>query len=80
MKRNGITLKMFLQKTSVESFVAATKALYTMPDGKDDVTLALKDADIQLFGIVSNEDKVFVQLMEKMKKDKLRFGISNRRM
>jgi hypothetical protein len=51
-----------------------------MPDGKDDVTLALKDADIQLFGIVSNEDKVFVQLMEKMKKDKLRFGISNRRM
>lgn len=60
-------------KTSVEGFVAATKALYTMPDGKDDVTLALKDADIQLFGIVSNEDKVFVQLMEKMKKDKLRF-------
>lgn len=44
-----------------------------MPDGKDDVTLALKDADIQLFGIVGNEDKVFVQLMEKMKKDKLRF-------
>jgi hypothetical protein len=67
-------------KTSVEGFVAATKALYTMPDGKDDVTLALKDADIQLFGIVGNEDKVFVQLMEKMKKDKLRFEISNRRM
>lgn len=51
-----------------------------MPDGKDDVTLALKDADIRLFGIVGNEDKVFVQLMEKMKKDKLRFEISNRRM
>lgn len=67
-------------KTSVEGFVADTKALYTMPDGKDDVTLALKDADIQLFGIVGNEDKVFVQLMEKMKKDKLRFEISNRRM
>jgi 3-oxoadipate enol-lactonase len=62
-------------KTSVEGFVAATKALYTMPDGKDDVTLALKDADIQLFGIVGNEDKVFVQLMEKMKKDILRFEI-----
>jgi hypothetical protein len=24
-----------------------------MPDGKDDVTLALKDADIQLFGTVA---------------------------
>lgn len=62
-------------KTSVEGFVAATKALYTMPDGKDDVTLALKDADIQLFGIVGNEDKVFVQLMKEMKKDILRFEI-----
>ena len=60
-------------KTSVEGFVAATTALYTMPDGKDDVTLALKDADIQLFGIVGNEDKVFVQLMEEMKKDIPRF-------
>ncbi|MCC2648559.1 MAG: putative alpha/beta hydrolase fold protein [Nitrososphaeraceae archaeon] len=73
-------LKDVSTKTSVEGFVAATKAFYTMPDGKDDVTLALKDADIQLFGIVGNEDKVFVQLMEKMKKDKLRFEISNRRM
>ena len=62
-------------RTSVEGFVAATKALYTMPDGKDDVTLALKDADIQLFGIVGNEDKVFVQLMKEMKKDILRFEI-----
>lgn len=44
-------------KTSVEGFVVATKALYAMPDGKDDVTLALKDVDIQLFGIVGNEDK-----------------------
>ena len=39
-----------------------------MPDGKDDITLALKDADIQLFGIVGKEDKIFVQLMGKMKK------------
>ncbi|MDQ3976953.1 MAG: alpha/beta hydrolase [Thermoproteota archaeon] len=62
-------------KTSVEGFVAATKALYTMPDGKDDITLALKDADIQLFGIVGKEDKIFVQLMEKMKKDIPRFEI-----
>jgi pimeloyl-ACP methyl ester carboxylesterase len=47
-----------------------------MPDGKDDVTLALKeDADIQLFGIVGDEDKVFVQLMEEMKKDIPRFEI-----
>jgi 3-oxoadipate enol-lactonase len=63
-------------RTSVEGFVAATEALYTMPDGKDDITLALKDADgIQLFGIVGNEDKVFVQLMKEMKKDILRFEI-----
>ena len=46
-----------------------------MPDGKDDITLALKDADIQLFGIVGKEDKIFVQLMGKMKKDIPRFEI-----
>jgi pimeloyl-ACP methyl ester carboxylesterase len=40
--------KEIFTKTSVEGFVAATKALYTMPDGEEDVTLALKDSKIQV--------------------------------
>jgi pimeloyl-ACP methyl ester carboxylesterase len=35
--------KKVFTKTSVEGFVAATDALYTIPKGKGDVTLALKD-------------------------------------
>ena len=63
--------KEMFTKTSVEGFVAATKALYTMPDGKEeeDVTLALKDTRIKLFGIVANDDRVFLKLMQDMKKD-----------
>lgn len=61
--------KEIFTKTSVEGFVAATKALYTMPDGKEDVTLALKDGRIKLFGIVANDDRVFLKLMQDMKKD-----------
>jgi 3-oxoadipate enol-lactonase len=61
--------KKIFTKTSVEGFVAATKALYTMPDGKQDVTLALKDIRIKLFGIVANDDRVFLKLMYDMKKD-----------
>ena len=61
--------KEIFTKTSVEGFVAATKALYSMPDGEEDVTLALKDSKIKLFGIVANDDKVFLNLMQDMRKD-----------
>lgn len=61
--------KEIFTKTSVEGFVGATKALYSMPDGEEDVTLALKDSKIKLFGIVANDDKVFLNLMQDMRKD-----------
>ena len=61
--------KEIFTKTSVEGFVAATKALYSMPDGEEDVTLSLKDSKIKLFGIVANDDKVFLNLMQDMRKD-----------
>jgi 3-oxoadipate enol-lactonase len=61
--------KEIFTKTSIEGFIAATNALYTMPDGKEDVTLALKDNRIKLFGIVANDDRVFLKLMQDMKKD-----------
>lgn len=61
--------KEIFTKTSIEGFVAATKALYSMPDGEEDVTLALKDSKIKLFGIVANDDKVFQNLMQDMRKD-----------
>jgi 3-oxoadipate enol-lactonase len=61
--------KEIFTKTSVEGFVAATRALYSMPDGEEDVTLVLKDSKIKLFGIVANDDKVFLNLMQDMRKD-----------
>jgi 3-oxoadipate enol-lactonase len=61
--------KEIFTKTSIEGLVAATKALYSMPDGEEDVTLALKDSKIKLFGIVANDDKVFLNLMQDMRKD-----------
>jgi pimeloyl-ACP methyl ester carboxylesterase len=61
--------KEIFTNTSVEGFVSNTKALYTMPDGNEDVTLALKDSRIKLFGIVANDDRVFLKLMYDMKKD-----------
>ena len=61
--------KEIFTKTSVEGFVAATKALYSMPDEEEDVTLALKDSKIKLFGIVANDDKVFLNMMQDMRKD-----------
>jgi pimeloyl-ACP methyl ester carboxylesterase len=61
--------KKIFTKTSVEGFVAVTKVLHTMPDGKEDVTLALKDSRIKLFGIVAKDDRVFLKLMQDMKKD-----------
>jgi pimeloyl-ACP methyl ester carboxylesterase len=61
--------KEIFTKTSIGGFIAATNALYTMPDGKEDVTLALKDNRIKLFGIVANDDRVFLKLMQDMKKD-----------
>jgi 3-oxoadipate enol-lactonase len=72
MFRNQNTWNYFKEtftKTSVEGFVAATKALYTMPDGEEDVTSAFKDSKIKLFGIVANDDRVFLSLMQDMKKD-----------
>ncbi|MGI8719197.1 MAG: alpha/beta fold hydrolase [Nitrososphaeraceae archaeon] len=61
--------KKVFTKTSVEGFVAATKALYTMPEGEEDVTLFLKDTNLKLFGIVGSKDAVFMQLMKEMKND-----------
>jgi pimeloyl-ACP methyl ester carboxylesterase len=40
-----------------------------MPNGKEDVTLALKDTRIKLFGIVAKDDRVFLKPMQDMKKD-----------
>ena len=60
--------KEIFTKTSVKGFVEATKALYTMPDEEKDVTLALKDSKIKLFGIMANDDKAFLNLMQDMKK------------
>src|SRR5687767_1907109 len=69
IRRHGTILRKYSQRPQFEGFVAATKALHSMPDGEEDVTLALKDSKIELFGIVANDDKVFLNLMQDMKKD-----------
>lgn len=60
--------KKLFTKTSVEGFIAATKALYTMPEGED-LTLALQKSNLNLFGVVGSEDEVFLRLMKEMKRD-----------
>jgi pimeloyl-ACP methyl ester carboxylesterase len=61
--------KKIFTKTSVEGFVAATNALYTMPMGKEDATMALKNSRIRLFGVIAKDDDVFLKLMRDMKED-----------
>jgi pimeloyl-ACP methyl ester carboxylesterase len=61
--------KKIFTKTSIEGFVAATNALYTMPMEKEDATVTLKDSKIRLFGVVVKDDNVFVKLMQEMKED-----------
>jgi pimeloyl-ACP methyl ester carboxylesterase len=58
--------KEIFTKTSVEDFIAATKALYTMPEN---ITQDLDIANHKLFGIVGSKDEVFVRLTNEMKRE-----------
>jgi pimeloyl-ACP methyl ester carboxylesterase len=69
-KKKWQLFKEIFTKTSVEGFVAATKALHTM---SEDVTTSLISTECKLFGIVGSEDDVFKKLMNEMKKEIPRF-------
>lgn len=59
-------------KTSVGGFIAARNALRTMPD---DINSILRNADCKLYGIVGNEDDVFMNLKKKMDQEIPRFKL-----
>jgi 3-oxoadipate enol-lactonase len=64
-KKKRETFTRIFTKTSVEGFVAATVALYSIPAH---TTQALRDCDFRIFGIVGSDDEVFVRLMSRMQK------------
>lgn len=51
-------------KTSVEGFVAATIALYTIPENVLD---KLQASNCKVFAIVGGDDEVFMRLLEEAK-------------
>ena len=51
-------------KTSVEGFVAATLALYTIPE---DVIPKLQTSNCKIFAIVGSDDEVFMRLLKEAK-------------
>ena len=62
-KNTPITLEMFL-KTSVDGFVAATLALYTIPK---DMVQKLRSKGCKIFAIVGSDDDVFMRLLKETK-------------
>ncbi len=52
-------------KTSIDGFVAATIALYTIPE---DVVEKLQTSHCKVFAIVGSDDDVFMRLLKETKK------------
>ena len=61
-------------KTSVDGFVAATLALYTIPEN---VAQKLQSSECKVFAIVGSEDDVFMRLLKETKEEipKMELGI-----
>lgn len=53
-------------KTSIDGFVAATIALYSIPE---DLVFRLRETDCRMLGIVGSDDKVFMRLLKETKKE-----------
>jgi pimeloyl-ACP methyl ester carboxylesterase len=68
-KKKRETFTRIFTKTSPEGFVAATVALYSIPD----ITEAMQRCSFGIYGIVGSEDKVFLRLMQEMQRQIPRF-------
>jgi pimeloyl-ACP methyl ester carboxylesterase len=64
-KRQADFFREVFTKTSVEGFVAATIALYTIPE---DVVQKLQTSNCKVFAIVGSDDDVFMRLLKETKK------------
>jgi 3-oxoadipate enol-lactonase len=56
----------FARKTSVDGFVAATVALYSIPE---DLVHRLRATNCRILAIVGSDDKVFMRLLKETKED-----------
>jgi 3-oxoadipate enol-lactonase len=63
-KRHSDLFRHVFKKTSVEGFVAATIALYTIPEN---VIGKLKTSQCKVFAIVGSDDEVFMRLLREAK-------------
>jgi 3-oxoadipate enol-lactonase len=65
-KRHSDLFRDVFEKTSVEGFVAATIALYTIPEN---VVGKLQTSECKVFAIVGSDDDVFMQLSKEAKEE-----------
>lgn len=65
-KRHSDLFRNVFTKTSVEGFVAATIALYTIPEN---VVEKLKTSHCKVFAIVGSDDDVFMRLLKETKEE-----------
>lgn len=65
-KKHSDFFREFFVKTSVDGFVAATLALYTIPK---DVVQKLRSSKCRVFAIVGSEDDVFMRLLKETKEE-----------
>ena len=65
-KKYSDLFKDVFTKTSIDGFVAATIALYTIPE---DVVEKLQTSHCKVFGIVGSDDDVFMRLLKETKED-----------
>ena len=64
--------KEIFTKTSVRGFIAARNALRTMPN---DIHSILRNANCKLYGIVGDNDDIFMNLKNKMKQEIPKFNL-----
>jgi pimeloyl-ACP methyl ester carboxylesterase len=65
-KRHSDLFRDVFEKTSVEGFVAATIALYTIPEN---VVGKLQTSECKVFAIVGSDDDVFMRLLKEAKEE-----------
>lgn len=65
-KRHADYFKEVVTKTSVEGFVAATIALYTIPAN---IVQGLRSSGCKVFAIVGSHDEVFIRLLKETKEE-----------
>jgi 3-oxoadipate enol-lactonase len=72
-KRHSDFFRAMFTKTSVDGFVAATLALYTIPEN---VVEKLQSSNCKVFAIVGSDDDVFMRLLKETKEEMPRLELT----